>query len=428
MRTHFFAVLLAAVAVTSVGADTQVDISGQVRVRTELDDRSFDTANSYQDFASLRTRVDVKAAVAGNAQAFVQFQDSRTLGGTDQFGAWQSGTLNDGKSVDLHQAYLEVAKVWLAGLGMKAGRFEFAMGNERVFGPVGWSNVGRSWEGGLAWYQGHGFRVSGFLFRVQEENYASFTGDFALIGLHTGIERAGLELFGVYERDNDTIGMFLGDTIRVADPQDHIMDRWSFGYYYSKKYNQFDFESNGVYQAGQVVSDSTTIDLQAFMFTGEVGYNFEGAGKARMAAGVDYASGDDDPADTDYQAYDNLYYTGHKFRGHMDYFVGSEPAGLMDIMVRGRVDFHPDWTVAADFHYFMTAQDYPDPADSSATKDVGIELDATVSTVSVAGIKLAGGISLFLPQASFVRLKLDDPDMTENDPTVWSFVQAIVDF
>jgi len=428
MRMHFLIVLLASVAVTSAGADTQVDISGQVRVRTELDDRSFDTANSYQDFALLRSRVSVEAAVAENARAFVQFQDSRTLGGKDQSGAWQSGTLNDGKSVDLHQAYLEVAKVWLDGLGLKAGRFEFVMGNERVFGSVGWSNVGRSWEGGLAWYQGDGFRVSSFLFRVQEENYATFTGDFALLGLHTRIDRAGLELFGVYERDNDTIGMFLGDTVRVADLQDHIMDRWSFGFYYSKEYHQFDFEFNGVYQAGQVVSDFTTIDLQAFMFAGEVGYNFAGAGKARIAAGVDYASGDDDPADTDHKAYDNLYYTGHKFRGHMDYFVGSEPAGLMDIRVRGRLNFHPDWTAAADFHYFLTAQDYLDPADTGTTKDVGLEFDVSVSTVSVAGVKLAGGVSLFLPQASFVRLKLDDPDMTENDPAVWSYVQAVVDF
>jgi hypothetical protein len=424
--------LVTLVIATAIGvetrAETTVDISGQMRVRGEYDARSFDTAATARTFVLSRTRVDVDALVDSNAHAFVQFQDSRTLGGTNQFGDWQSGTTNDGKNVDLHQAYIQLDRVWIDGFGVKAGRFEFNLGNQRVFGAVGWSNVGRSWEGCLGWYQGNAFKLTGFGLKAQEENFEDFNGDFDVYGLHLKLDRAHIELFGVYELDMDTAGTFLGEKIRVANPDDHIMDRWSFGLYSLRKFRNFDVEVNGVYQTGKVMNGLEQIDLQAFMFTGEIGYNFEGEAKARLSAGVDYASGDDNLLDHDYKGYDNLYYTGHQFRGYMDYFVTSDPAGLMDVLARGRVNFQPDWAAQADFHYFSTAQNYVDLADKSETSNVGIEFDVSVSTTSIAGIKAICGASLFLPDAAFVRYSLDDKNMTENDPTFWAYSQMVIDF
>jgi hypothetical protein len=424
--------LVTLVIATAIGvetrAETTVDISGQMRVRGEYDARSFDTAATAKTFALSRTRVCVDATVDNNAHAFVQFQDSRTLGGVNQFGDWQSGTTNDGKNVDIHQAYIQLDRVWIDGFGVKAGRFEFNLGNQRVFGAVGWSNVARSWEGCLGWYQGNAFKLTSFGLKAQEENFADFNGDFDVYGLHLKLDRANIELFGIYELNMDTSGTFLGENIRVADPDDHIMDRWSFGLYSLRKFRNFDVEVNGVCQTGKVMNGLEQIDLQAFMFTGEVGYNFESDSKARISAGIDYTTGDDNHLDTDYKGYDNLYYTGHQFRGYMDYFVTSEPAGLMDLLARGRVNLHPDWTANADFHYFTTAQYYLDPADSSETSGVGMEFDFSVSTVSIAGVKAVCGVSVFLPDAAFVRYWLDDPNSTESDPTTWAYGQMTIDF
>lgn len=420
--------VLAATIGIGARAETTVDISGQVRVRTEYDARSFDTAATARTFALMRTRVNVDATLDSNAHAFVQFQDSRTLGGADQFGNWQSGTTSDGKNVDLHQAYIQLDRIWVDGFGGRVGRFEFILGNQRVFGPGGWGNVGRSWEGGLGWYQGNGFKLTGIGLKAQEENFEDFNGDFDVYGLHLKLDKAGIELFGLYELDMDTSGIFLGEDIKVADLDDHIMDRWSFGLYASRKYKHMDFEVNGVFQTGKVIDGQVQRDLQAFLFTGEVGYNFEGDSKARFSAGIDYASGDDNPLDTDYKGYDNLYYSSHQFRGYMDYFVASEPAGLMDLLARGRINLHPDWTANADFHYFTTAQNYLDPADDSETSSLGMELDVTVSTVSIAGVKAVLGGSVFLPDEAFVRYRLDDRNSTESDPTFWSYGQLIIDF
>jgi hypothetical protein len=431
VRTTTLSVLVITLIATCVGlvaAETAVDVSGQVRVRGEFDARSFDTAATSLIFALMRTRVNVEAIADSNAHAFIQFQDSRTLGGLDQFDNWQSGTTNDGKNVDVHQAYIQLDRIWIDGLGAKAGRFEYTFGNQRVFGAVGWSNVGRSWEGGLGWYQGDGYRLTGFGLKAQEENFEDFNGDFDVYGFHFKLDEAALELFGIYEIDMDTAGTFLGETIRVADPDDHVMDRWSFGLYSLRKFRSFDLEFNGVFQTGKVITGPVQINLQAFMFTGEVGYNFEGVAKARLSAGIDYASGDDNLLDNDYKGYDNLYYTGHQFRGYMDYFLASEPVGLMDILARGRINFHPSWTANADFHYFTTAQNYLDPADDSETSNLGMEFDVSVSTTSIVGVKAVWGASLFLPDAAFVRYSLDDYNITNDDPTVWAYSQMIIDF
>ncbi|MCP4685212.1 MAG: hypothetical protein GY867_07145, partial [bacterium] len=46
----------------------------------------------------------------------------------------------------------------------------------------------------------------------------------------------------------------------------------------------------------------------------------------------------------------------------------------------------------------------------------------------IKGITFATGISVFLPQESFVRLNTGNPLLTESDPTWWVYNQATMDF
>jgi len=139
-----------------------------------------------------------------------------------------------------------------------------------------------------------------------------------------------------------------------------------------------------------------------------------------VAVAVDYASGDDNIADGKAKHYDNLYYTGHKFRGYMDYFVESSMYGLADLMVHGSLSPLEGWTVRGDLHYFTRATEYVDYR-GEETKDLGVELDLTVTTSRVAGVSLTGGGSVFLPSESFAQT--EDPE-----PGLWGYVMATVDF
>lgn len=433
---------LAALAAAPASADTEIDISGQIRVRSEADSRSFDTSTTNGTYTLMRTRVNLAAEASGNTSAFVQFQDSRTMGGANQSGAWQSGKLNDGRNVDLHQAYINIDRLWIEGLGIKAGRFEFTMGNQRVLGSVGWHNVGRTWEGGLHWYETKSFKVTAFVLKAQEEMETQgvlANRDFNIYGGLLEFDNLPLEVFGIYEMDNDTLYSEPDSSVLAGNK----LGRWTLGWYYQRDYNDLDFEFNFAYQLG---SQLDTVDISAMMFTGEVGYNFQCKRKTRIAFGIDYTSGDDDPTDNDHKAYNNLYYTGHKFRGFMDYFVPSGDAGLMDIMFRTKMNPHPKWTFKSDFHIFKTAADYTYPVTGgpkAASSDGGMEFDFGLSTSSVEGVKLAGGVSLFLPKKNFVTKslyalapsELDDGDKevwalarTNDDMTVWAWTQATLNF
>ncbi len=417
LLTAIICVMLMSCMISTSLAETQTNITGQIRLRDEYNKRQFDPDNNHmQTFSELRTRVRVEAIVDSNSHAVVQFQDSRELGGQNAWGQRVSGTTNDDEGVGVHQAYVQVDRIGVDGLGAKAGRFEFKLGNERVFGPVGWNNVGRAWEGGQFWFDHEKFKFTAFGLKAIENNNAYDNQDFDIFGGQFSLKAFDWDVFGFYEYNADTTNLYYG--IRR-------LERFNIGTYYYRMYRNFDFTGNFNYQAGKIPAadyplSQSKLDIRAFMLTAEAGYTLEGTANARFAVGIDYSSGDDDPTDSTYHTYDNAYYTGHKFRGAMDYFVNSETAGLVDFMLRGHVDPAPMWTIAADIHFFSTAKDYADYL-GNMTKDVGTEVDLSVTTSVVQGIHFTAGASVFNAKESFASVASPDPGF-------WGYTMTTLNF
>jgi hypothetical protein len=402
----------------TAAAETEVDVSGQIRVRTEFDDRLFGEENTLNMFTLMRTRLGIGATVDDNARFFVQVQDSRTLGGIDAFYGMQSGLgLNNTKNLDLHQAYLKVKRLWVDGLGLKLGRFEVAFGDERILGPVGWDNVGRSWEGGMLWYKAEKFTLKGMFLKALEFNApfkeVTMNRDFSVYALIAKIHDPGLELFWVYEYDADTL------FVTADDAND--LDQFTIGGYYQNEVDQIDYHVNAAYQMGKLYDQ---YDISAYMFAGEVGYSFTGERPARVALGIDYASGDDG-SDDEWNTYDNLYYTGHKFRGYMDYFLGSNTVGLIDLMGRGKTELATDWWLMGDFHWFRTAEEYG--VGDCSCSDVGAEIDLSVKTKSVKGVDLTGGASFFFPKENFGEYRFPGTGFDPNTG-MWLYYMFTLNF
>ena len=394
-------------------AETEVTVKGQVRSRTELSDRTFDVDDKVEKATWLRTRVSVEATKDDNATAFVQFQDSRILGDLTLMGKDASGGLNDGKNVDIHQAYIQIDKIWWDGFGAKIGRFEMNFGNQRVFGAVGWSNVGRTWEGVQHWYDHEKFKLTAFVVKREEERSTTGNADYDVMGLNYHNYKLGMDLFAIYDYDAEKV------EVDIAD-----LKRWSIGTYYHRVSNKMDYTLNAVMQTGtDGANDSTETDISAYLLALEVGYSLQDENKTRLAFGVDLSSGSD-TSDTDIKTYNNMYYTGHKFRGYMDYFVPpfSMP-GLMDIYVRAKTSPWAGWTIAADVHMFKTAQDWVGP--DGLTSDVGTEIDLTIKTSSVAGVGLQWGASYFMAKDAYSEFETGN---TDNDAGFWSYMQATVGF
>ena len=401
-------------------AETEVKVNGQVRYRGEFSKKSFDPDAKFLEASYLRTRINVEAVKDDNMHAFVQLQDSRMIGGTTSSGDPASAGLNDGENVDLHQAYVQLDRIWINGLGSKVGRFELNLGNQRVFGAVGWHNVGRSWEGGISWIDQPSFRVDMFSLKRLELNDDNGNRDFNVWGAQLALKELGFEVFGFYENDaNETFEWIDNDTARQVGTQIDALQRASVGIHGKRVSGQADVEINGVYQFGKMRpgdSQSET-DIQAFLATAEIGYAFNPDKKGRIAAGIDFASGDSDPNDDKYKAYQNLYYTGHKFRGYMDYFLGSGSDGLMDLMARFRYSPYDKWLVNLDVHHFSTAQEM----NAEGDKGLGLEFDLGVTTTSVKGVKMVYGASLFLPSEAYAG-------MADKEAGFWGYSMLIANF
>ena len=433
-----FAVLFA-VAVP-VSADTELKFSGQIRLREEADLRDFDTAKTWLTFANLRTRVAVEATVDANAHVFVQFQDSRQMGGNTQFGTRASGQLNDGKNVDVHQAYFQVDRLLVDGLGFKAGRFEMNFGNQRVFGAVGWSNVGRAWEGGMGWYDHEKYRITGFGLKATEKNNEYYHADFDIGGLYATCKEANVDLFWFYVYDADTTGYWYSI---------NRLDRLNAGTYFKREYPdlKLDFEGNFVYQWGQqprglynpfgvgLARNRDKIDIAAYMFAFEAGHKIDAPWPGRLAVGIDYTSGDDDAADDKFKAYNNLYATAHKFNGFMDYFTDGAKSGrpyansgLVDIVVRAAAEPYAGWKAKLDAHFYSTNKDYMYTASDGSTvvsNKAGIELDATLATTVIDGLNIQGGASFFFAEDDFTMAA---SGVADADPGMWFYAMTTVNF
>ncbi|MBD3332592.1 hypothetical protein GF356_07060 [candidate division GN15 bacterium] len=390
------ALMLTGLAVPAAIAETEIDLGGELRFRAEVDRRAFDKHADVAGYFDLRSRLSVDALVDSNARAFLQFQDSRRLGMQNSDGSYVSGTLSGGSNVDVHQAYIEILEYGDNGIGLKAGRFEIALGNQRVFGTVGWSNTGRSWEGIRLNWQGRQFDVRAYGLIRRELNREFENRDFVVIGLASAQPQLGSELFAFLEENRDR-------PAGAGIPKVDSLKRASVGGYIKQDIGPFTVESNLVYQFGsQLVYDGSFFeqDISAFLVTAELSTVIDKRHNIALAAGVDYASGDDDPADGTYNAYNNLYYTGHKFRGHMDYFLSSQPEGLVDLVFRFNGEFIQGWKVGAHLHHFIAASDYVGQ-NGELTNKIGSELDVFGSTRKVKGAYVSLGGSAFLPSEEF---------------------------
>ncbi|MFH1686583.1 MAG: alginate export family protein [bacterium] len=441
MQKMVWGIVLAALVLASMAtvAATDIDVNGQVRFRDEIDLRSFDSARTAEHYCDLRTRVGFDAKVNDNVSAFVQFQNWRHFGhGGSNFMSPQNTWDDQGRYVEIHQGYLQVNRFLVDGLGIKFGRFEFVHGNQRVFGGVGWSNVGRAMEGGQLWYAHERFTLKAFRLHMRENDNEFYNADFDIFGgilSKPGLikfedkGRVDVDLFGFLEYDADTAG-HLNNV--------NELNRLNFGTYLTAEHGDLDFTGNFVLQTGKApcdefdatVTDSviatTENDISAMMFFGEAGFSFE---KGRIAAGIDYSSGDDNATDTKYKAYQNSYYTGHKFRGYMDYFVASDEAGLMDIFFRGSYSPNGLCKVAGDLHLFSTAVDYVDPTvttTTSMTKDVGMEIDITASSTAVDGITFQAGGSVFMAKDAFAMARSNSANPEKTG--FWAYFMMTVDF
>ncbi|NOZ07763.1 MAG: alginate export family protein [FCB group bacterium] len=376
-------------------AGTSFDLSGQMRYRFEWEAKDFDSNTNSHNFSLLRTRLNFDLKPSYDQGVFIQLQDSRLLGEERNPGAdpYSNVTLTDGSAdkFDLHQGYFYLKSLFGLCLDFKVGRMEAPYPPERILGAVGWSNIGRSFDGIFMKYYWMYGTVD--IFNFKEIDPDQVGADKDLLGAYVNFNMP--ETYKFY-------GFFLDET-------KYKWDRYSAGFYTVGDFGKWYHETEFAYQFGEDVTNN--FNYKAYMYAFNVGVRFD---PYTLSAGIDFLSGDD-PGTADYESFFNGYATNHKYYGFMDYFVLNGASGLQDLHIK--FDGLRLLTVKtkADFHIFSADQDV------AGNSSYGNELDLTFTQEYSSNTKFVAGFSLFTP-GDIMKATMG------KDTSTWFYFMTIVNF
>ncbi len=241
-------------------SNVPIKFSGQIRVRSETDGRDFSNDSDLNTYTLLRSRFGAEIQPREDVKVFLQIQDSRAFG-------QEPGTLANTANLDIHQAFFVISDLWNKPISLKIGRQEMIYGSQRLIGAVGFSNVGRSFDG-VKWTFGRTNQVDVFGMTIDESTNP---------GLRAGQENRDHRFFGVYYKRHsnpvytfDLYGLFESD-LRKTSADDNLLERATLGAYNKGKLSsEVDFETELAVQLGRRRGE----DVRAFMLAGSVGYTF----------------------------------------------------------------------------------------------------------------------------------------------------------
>ena len=330
----------------NTAGDWYLSLGAQARYRYELFNNNTFGAGPQDDtgYHLGRGLAHADLHLGGALRLFVQvktaLEDGRAGGprGTDE------------DVFDVQQAFIDLKlPLPLGGEGdgasvtLRGGRQELIHGAQRLIGPVDWTNVRRTFEGGKAmvsFSKTHNldlFWVRPVVSDPEEPNVgdpdANFAGVYDTIGLPGvfGAEaNTKLELYA--------FGLFRQEAGYPPEGTGQDEDRYTVGTRFAAAPKPIDFDVEATYQFGDFGGGGG--DISAWSLAAEGGYTLaEQPLTPRLFAGFDIASGDDDPGDGDVGTFNQLFPTAHVFFGYID------AIGRQNI-----VDLHPgvDLTLLTD--------------------------------------------------------------------------------
>jgi len=396
---------------------------GEVRTRAEWDRPG--GGGKADAFTLLRSRFGVRIEPTATSRVVFQLQDSRVLGTTP------TTTTSGADVIDLHQGYFELTSR-ASGVvrSIRAGRQEITLGNERLVGPVNWSNTGRSFDGvriSLAPdVPDNRWNITGFAAIVEERgrHFGSPTPvvgapDHGLLGVY-GTRRASptmtLDATLLYDADA-SYRSYVGARRATLDARIRS----------TRPASAFPIgvELETAVQTGRQryapagPAPATQQDLLAWLVGARVGRFAQPGRRTTFAVGADVLSGDATPADGSYSAFSTMYATNHPWYGTMD-IIGDPAAstrerGLVDLV--GTTAFPAaSVNVKAEVHRFLLAE--------GPARPLGWEIDAAMPVMIFDVGRLEIGYSVFLAQAGAAAVGLAPNRSTKH----WSFLQLALPF
>jgi len=411
----------------------KLDIGGSVRLRFEHSDdfniqRYADQRRktlSRDDFLLHRSRIDFDLRFSDQAHFYTQFQDARVY---DSDFAKKDFSLGCPywNSFGLRQAYLEWRHINDTPFGVNLGRQSIFYGDNRIWGPGEWGNVGRyTWDAVKLIADTKPAEVH-FIFarRVSYDDHKfidNHDSNLDAYGIYAMLKNLPFrsDLFWVGKHtDSNYIINKKGDTA--------ALDTQTVGFYIDGKFcKAWDYGGTFAHTFGDYNNDR----VEAYGANARIGYTFDTAWKPRLGAEYTFASGDSDPDDGVYQTFDGAFGSVAKMYGRMNLFswMNIHDSQLSCSLkptekTKASLDWH--WFYldeAKDAWYYCNGRLQRSDHTGQAGSSVGQEIDLIVSYKYSNHLKFQVGYAHFFP-GSFLKNTGKSPDAD------WFFLQMLYSF
>ncbi|MFN3306509.1 MAG: alginate export family protein [Candidatus Kapaibacteriota bacterium] len=429
-----FAFLIAFIICDLIFAQSDFKISGEFRVRSELDGRDFLNKTYPQSFTALRVRLNFEKAINEHVMFFAQIQDSRVFGE-------ERNTLKDLKNIDLHQGFLKVKNIFDTPFFMTLGRFTLEYGGFKIFGPNSWHNVGRSHDGFIIGYNTQKYKTDFFI--TTHSNFLSYRAGAAKIYENYDYNEApadtGFNIFGFYSTNklspyfNSELYSFYEWNRLRPNGKDMQLGRYTLGtaFEIAPSSSPFNLRFEFTYQGGKIFI-SELKEISAFLILVNLQYKT----KSLVASlNADINSGGDPKKTEKYKLFDNPYSTKHNYQGFMDFFTALSDKkfstgiyGLNDYFIRVIYTPWNYFNFQFDGHYFTTFVPFENSKGEKIHK-YGPELNLLLRYKLYEVIEFEWGLGLYFAQEAMKELYNQLPQragVDKFDPAFWTYVQINV--
>jgi hypothetical protein len=339
-----------------------------------------------------RFRLNATVRPSKSLAFVVQGQDSRAF---DKTAGSQVAPFRD--TLDLRVAYGEIG----SNSTVRIGRQELAFGEQRLLGPLPWTNTARSFDGARVTLKSKLGQVDAFAASVVTIDPTGFdkSGSGNLISGAYGsftavIPKQVIEPYFFWRQSRD-IAAELGGLAPLHQATTGLRVA-------GKLPAALDYSGEVAVQTGSVGPDS----VMAWAGHSAIGKTLTGTpGHPRMFAEYNYASGDADRADGTRGTFDQLYPTGHDKLGLADQVGWKNIHGA-----RGGVEIKPTakWQLAGSYHswWLASATDGLYGASGAlvtrsptgtAGRQVGQEVDAQLAYAYSPQLQIGAGYAHLIP-------------------------------
>jgi hypothetical protein len=342
------------ILILDFGISQEYNWSANLRFRARTDKTSsVDWQKTFAAITETRSRLGLDILGEFASAKFI-LQDSRYLGNVEN----NPGVTATTASPFLHQAYFTFSNLKIPFFDydfVKVGRFELALGNQRLIAKNNWNNIGRSFEGLLgkdSFLSGELLLMHLFINETMNESHDD-QNDVVIDGIYWTKTIPLLEQNSVYDvyflnfRNMD----FLGSGNSLASYN-------NIGLRFNGQKDNFVLESELTLQNSSGTSSNN--DVSASLFSFNLGYKpISTRFLNSVSLGLDRVSGDDSSTETA-EGFSKEFGARHKHHGFYDYtyhqkYFGHGHDGLNEINAKANIDILKRTNLLVALHNFRSA-------------------------------------------------------------------------